>query len=294
MPLNLRIVEPAGRIPPDNTDVLIRNIDSLEKHGHTVEYTKLPPDEVFDFHAGPAADRAHALTAALRDDSLDAVICARGGYGASDILDLVAWESFREVRPKTLVGYSDISCLHSALIQAVGWKAIHGPMPGVAGWESLQQPDVASLLRLLENPLGTQQFSLEPLSTNLREDIEGQLFGGCFSVLTNLLGTRFLQRFSTPTILFFEDISEPPGRWTRYLHQWKRTGQLENVVGVIWAEMTEIHGNMKPNMLKRALADRLDIPCFSLDNIGHCQPNWPIRIGTKAVIQRDRLLVGVD
>lgn len=241
------------------------------------------------------------LTTALLENESTVVMCARGGYGASDLLPLLPWDRLRKAaaRPKILVGFSDTSALHSALWHKLGWRGIHGPMPATSLWPegAIEKPgscaDVTRLLEILSGATTGAGINLESFSHAGAGPVEcrGWLFGGCFSVLTNLIGTPYLPASFDGAILFFEDIGEHPARLARFLNQWQQAGLLKGVRGVVWGSLTQLGANIQDNadFVYRELARRLgEVPCWRSRDFGHVAPNWPLGIGADAHIQHTK------
>ena len=108
----------------------------------------------YGYLSGTDAARAEGLRRMFRDDRVDAVVCMRGGYGVTRMLDQVDFDVIR-ANPKLLLGYSDITALHTAIHERVGMTTIHGPMPD-HGWMELDDFTRESLQRALTStePLG--------------------------------------------------------------------------------------------------------------------------------------------
>jgi muramoyltetrapeptide carboxypeptidase len=240
------------------------------------------------------------LTTALLENESTVVLCARGGYGASDLLPILPWERLRKdaAQPKILVGFSDTSALHSAIWCQLGWRGIHGPMPATSLWpegaieKRDASADVTQLLEIISGTANGASINLESLNHAVKAgptECRGWLFGGCFSVLTNLIGTPYLPAKLEGAILFFEDIGEHPARIVRFFNQWQQSGLLKGVRGVVWGSLTQLGQNLQDNseFVYRELARRLgNVPCWRSNDFGHISPNWPLGIGSDAYIQQ--------
>ena len=135
------------------------------------------------------------------------------------------------------------------------------------------------------------QIDLEPLQRDHDETLSGPLFGGCFSVLTNLIGTPWFPSLKGH-LLFLEDISEPPGRLLRSFSQWLQSGVLEGVKGIILGSFKGcIDGQrgISERDLKNLLADRSPTAAFSTEAFGHQPLNTPIPIGIRGTIKGQKL-----
>ena len=246
------------------------------------------------------------LPAKLREfeNESSVVLCARGGYGASDVLPLLPWDQLRKnaATPKLLIGFSDTSALHSALWRQLGWVGLHGPMPATTLWpegaiENRQiSPDIGHLLELVSGQALGGGITLQGVAPHpggqgapTSRVLEGWLFGGCFSVLTNLIGTPYLPESFEGAILFFEDIGEHPARLARFVNQWEQAGLLRGVRAIVWGSLTQLGQNIPdcaPCVYSELTRRVGGIPTFHSSEFGHVAPNWPLGIGTRARIAR--------
>jgi muramoyltetrapeptide carboxypeptidase len=164
------------------------------------------------FTAGTVDRRVQELHDLFADDAVAGVICARGGAGASSLLARLDQEVFR-AHPKVFVGYSDATALH-LFLQRLGLVTFHGPM--VARELADGSFDRASLFIALTGegaPYASAPDDLLALRPGLAE---GRLRGGCLSLLAAACGTPWqLRAGGEPTILFMEDVDEPPYRIDR-------------------------------------------------------------------------------
>ncbi len=121
------VVAPSGPVPEDR---LAAGLDVLRGWGLDLVTAPHVLDRrgALDYLAGADTDRAADLQNAWCDPAVDAVICARGGYGAQRMVDALDWEAMRAAGPKVLVGFSDITALHEAFAVRLGLVTLHGPM----------------------------------------------------------------------------------------------------------------------------------------------------------------------
>jgi muramoyltetrapeptide carboxypeptidase len=222
----------------------------------------------------------------LNTPDAQVVFAGRGGYGASDLLPLIPWEKLKGLAPRCLVGFSDITALHSAFWTKLGWSGLHGPMVGSPLWGLNSSEDIAALLSLIEHgqpPRGMLRISpCARAATDSRKALKGWLFGGCFSVLTNLIGTPYLPASLAGAILLFEDTGENCGRLLRYWNQWLQSGLLQGVEGVVWGRFTQLEGTVSEGETRAELSRRSPLPCWTSEDFGHCSPNFPFLIGATA------------
>lgn len=284
MQSNIRIIRPASR---EREDLLPDKIIELKDHGFKVLYDDRPETQ-WPYIASSKENRAQDLLKALTEKDSDIILCARGGYGASDLLPLIPWDDLKDTPEKLLIGFSDISAIHSALYTKLGWRSLHGPMPATSLWDH-KKPDIKALLNILSQKPETIELSLTPLTQY--NDLSGILFGGCFSVLTNLIGTPYFPKSLDGHILFLEDVGEHPARIMRYLNQWIQSGALRGVRGIVLGHFRNLGEGIEDDsiMLLEEFAKRAQLPTWSTKGFGHLSPNMPLMIGKEAQINNDVL-----
>jgi muramoyltetrapeptide carboxypeptidase len=235
------------------------------------------------YAAGTVDARTRDLCAFWEDDSVAGLFCARGGAGAGWLAAGLDADAFA-ARPKALVGYSDLTYLHS-LLNARGLVTFHGPM--VASDFALGRYDEASLRAALsgEPPYEVGPGGMRPLRAG---SAEGRLQGGCISILAAAAGTPFAMRPDPGgTILFLEDVKERPFRLDRALLQLRASGALEGVRGVVFGDMLECQpmeadGYALEDVLLGAL-EGLEVPVAIGLSSGHTEnPNVTLPLGARA------------
>lgn len=291
--LTIKIIRPASR---ESSDLLPPQIAFLKDNGFQVRYEDTPPDLRWTYSAGSAASRADILTRTVLDPDCDVILAARGGYGASDLLPLLPWQDFRRIKPKLLVGFSDISALHAAFYTKIGWRGVHGPMPATTLWRKGGDEDVRALLEIMRAfTNGAAQkgnLAVSPVGSNEPEkEVRGKLFGGCFTVLSNLIGTPFMPNSLKGHIFFFEDTDENPARLMRALNQWLQSGLIESASAVVIGHLKNL-GEKIPDCadyVYEEFSRRVKLPVFRTSQFGHTAPNFPLMIGADAEIQHNIL-----
>ena len=294
----LRIIRPSSR---EATDLLSERLVTLRQLGFIVLYEDLPKDPNWAYTAATAADRCLALTTALAEVDSDVIVCARGGYGASDLLPLLPWDTLKNQRPKMIVGFSDVSALHGAFYARLGWPGLHGPMPATVLWgkDDVTSDTQALLLNLrqwVDGKSMTGSLPISPVAHAPHGPIQGRLFGGCFTVLTNLIGTPFFPGSLADHILFLEDTDEHPGRLTRAFNQWLQAGLLTGVRALVIGHLRNLGPNIPDSaaFMLAQFASRSNLPVFHSPNFGHTSPNFPLAIGANASIHAGRLSWHLD
>ncbi len=192
--------------------------------------------------AGTDAQRCEDFQNALDDPKISAIWCARGGYGSARILDELDWKHFKQ-HPKWIIGYSDITALHSA-VHNLGFQSIHGMM-----CTSLQDDPntIEKTISTFKNALfGTALHYTLPKSTyNIAGTAEGVLIGGNLTILQTMLGSN-TSLDTTNSILFIEEIGEYKYHIDRMLRSLKRAGYFKHCKGLIIGDMTKIKKNTTP------------------------------------------------
>ena len=286
----IHVLEPSG---PPESDVLDRNLRAIRQQGFEVDYTPCSADAKTRLEIQGIEIRLGALQSAL-DSNSRYLLSARGGYGASELLSRLDWDALTKEVPRVLIGFSDVSALQSALYARLKWPSLHAPMPGSSLWQGGE--DVRALLDLLRSDRPwTGSIDVAPVSRTPELKCQGRLFGGCLSVLSNLVGTPNLPSDLSGHILFFEDTGESAPRLLRYWRQWLDSGLLKGVSAVVFGRFTEM-GSMTEadTWAVTELAARTPCPVFSSRDFGHVTPNLPLAIGAQAEIRHDRLLWNLD
>jgi len=271
----IAIIPPAKAIEPHFIQDAVKLLESWELN------VVLSDNINSKFHqfAGSDLDRSRAFQKILDSSEIKCILCARGGYGTTRIIEDLNFEKFLE-SPKWIVGYSDITALLLHL-NRMGISGIHGPMP-INFHESGAEESLNRLRHLLFNGYLTPIHFLGT-PNNRQGFASGRLIGGNLSMLVNCMGTS--DDFSTDgRILFLEDIDEYLYRIDRMLVQLKRSGKLQNLSGLIIGQFTNLQDNDEPfgsgveEMILR-LTSGYDFPlCFNAP-VGHEMPNFPLPVG---------------
>lgn len=205
-----------------------------------MEYKVVFDETIFDrdlYFAGSSERRVRELESMFARADVDAIVCARGGYGANYLLPLLDVNRIVS-HPKILVGYSDITSLMTYLYDAVGLVTFHGPMVAkdFAKQDGIE-PD--SWAAALTGSHPNFNFAADSATQALVEgSAEGVLYGGCLSMLAASLGTPY-EIHTDGTILFIEDVATKPYQIDRMLMQLKMAGKLSGVRGIIFGEMLD-------------------------------------------------------
>ena len=236
--------------------------------------------------AGDDRRRAGELMELVRDPTVDAILCARGGYGCDRILDALDADAVRAAR-KPLIGYSDITALLLWQRRCAGLVGFHGPM-----LEHGADLDAGALTAMLAELTGTAERPML-LSGRAGEGgvAEGPLVGGNLVLVTASLGTRW-EIDTRRAILLIEEVGEQPYRIDRMLQQLRGAGKLGELAGIGVGDVSTCVDPSCPSPTAedviREVVRPLGVPLVTGLPIGHVKSNrtWPL--GVRAAIDADR------
>jgi len=230
--------------------------------------------------AGTDDERCEDFQNAMDDPTISAIWCARGGYGAVRILDKLDFTKFK-TQPKWLIGYSDITALHS-LFHNQGFETIHAMMcvSLTKDLEGLEQT-VATFKSAIFGE--TLTYTLAGTNYNRIGTASGELVGGNLTMLHTMLGSE-TSIDTSGKILFIEEIGEYKYHIDRMLQSLKRAGYFDNCAGVIVGDMTKLRKNTTlwgtsiEQLILDALAD-YDFPIAFNMPAGHEDDNRAMFLG---------------
>ncbi len=235
--------------------------------------------------AGSDQLRADNLQAFIDDPNIDAILCARGGYGTMRIIDQIDFSKFIQ-NPKWICGFSDVTVLHQHL-QNLGIASIHSSMP------SLFPNNVEHItLKSLENALKGNDliYRVKISSDNLRmKNIDAEIVGGNLSLVYALQGSA--SDINTDgKILFIEDLDEYFYHIDRMMCSLDRAGKLKNLAALVVGGMTDMKDNSIPFGMNvpeiiHHYTQKYNYPVFFDFPAGHWENNFAIRLGTSAKIE---------
>lgn len=252
-------------------------IKTLESWGLQVVYG----DNLFledNQFAGNDQQRAADLQWMLNNPNIQAVICARGGYGTSRIIDSLDFSILKQ-EPKWIIGFSDVTVLLSQLFNE-GICSIHGTMPIFFNKEE-QEKSTHSLKQLLFGE--TNSITYKSNTNNISGKAKGRLIGGNLSILNHLLGSSSDIDFKGK-ILFLEDLDEYLYHIDRMVVQLKRANKLQELAGIIVGQMSDMNDNAIPfgknaYEIIQEHCSPLGIPiCYNFP-VGHTGVNMALPVG---------------
>lgn len=238
--------------------------------------------------AGTDDVRASALARAMTDRGVDAIVCARGGYGAMRLLDRLPWDAFA-ARPKRLVGFSDVTALHVAAASR-GIPTVHGPnVTGLGRWPSPSER--LALIAALEGLSPVPWTGLEPLHDPALGAARGIVVGGNLALVEAMAAAG---RLAIPpgAILVLEDVTERPYRIDRMLTALALGGHLARAGAIVFGDFTRCDAGPDGVGVLDVLRERtasLGVPVVHRAPFGHGARNHAFWLGVEATLAGGRL-----
>lgn len=290
MPAALKAGDTIAIVSPSSTPdslTVAKGCETLREWGYT---PVVGPHALSSWHgfAGTADERAADMLWALRDSTIKAILCSRGGDGAVQVLQRIPLQEFRD-HPKWLLGFSDATALHSAEVSA-GVMSIHCSMCDGISMRGERDAVNDILQRLLQGEL--PEYVVPAHLMDQQGEAEGILVGGNLSVFCGLAGSAydFLNRADEGLILFFEDTGEGMSKVDRMLHLLEIRGILPQLKGVIVGHFSKYKSPENDfadmyHMLHEYL-QHYDIPvCYDFPVGHHSGLNYPMVEGSRVLLK---------
>ena len=235
------------------------------------------------FLAGSDEERLEDLHWAFEDESIDAILCARGGYGAIRLLDKIDYNLVRR-RAKIFCGYSDVTALSLMFLKKSGLVSYSSPMfQSDFSAEKVSELSEKSFFKVLSG----EKEVYAPTTVIKNGSAEGILWGGNLSTVVSLCGTDFIpdEKF----IFFAEDVAEPVYKIDKMFRQLARIEKFrKNIAGIALGEFTDIGGDGK--FLTETfgeIADLLNVPTLAGFKFSHAKDKQTVPVGVSAVLDKD-------
>lgn len=246
------------------------------------------------YFAGSDAHRLADLVAAAADDSIDGIWCIRGGYGAMRLLDGIDYDVWRW-KPKTLIGYSDVTALHSAIGARADLVTYHGPTARATLTDLTRESFIAAVKSGVSPYVVTHRDSVTLRSGCAR----GRLAGGNLALVASLVGTPYAVDLDG-AILVLEDVNEAVYRIDRMLAQLALSGALARCAGIVFGQFTEIppdtdaERSLPLERILQEVADRYHLPSIANAPFGHVDDQFTLPLGASAVLDADQRTLIVE
>lgn len=274
------ITAPARKILPADLDAAAR---ILKNWGLQPVFSRFINSASHSYLAGTDSERLADLQSMIDDREIKAIICARGGYGSTRIIDNLNIIALRE-NPKWLIGFSDITALH-LLLEKNEIASIHGTMPILfSGLDAA--PSVNSLRSVLFESSCNIHWPASQFNREGRACAE--TVGGNLSLLADSLGTK-TEISTAGKILILEEIDEYLYKVDRMMTQLRRAGKLSELKGLIIGHMTDIKDTTLPfgqsveEIILNAVKDSSCPVAFRFPS-GHEDPNLAWIHGGTAIL----------
>jgi len=271
------IVCPAGYTNPDKIQTCI---NTLQEWGYSVKIGKTVGGNSSNYFSGTDEERLDDLQQMLDDDTVHAILCARGGYGTGRIVEQISFKKFKQ-HPKWIIGYSDITVLHSHIYSNYNISTLHAPMASAFNDEGYKNEFVLSLKNVLEGK--KIKYEIPVHEFNKKGEAVGELVGGNLSLIAHLTGSSSDIK-TKGRILFLEDVGEYLYNIDRMFYQLKRSGKLEKLAGLIIGGFSELKDTERPfgktvHEIINDVIKEYDYPvCFGFP-VSHEKENYALKVG---------------
>jgi muramoyltetrapeptide carboxypeptidase len=272
------LVCPAGYMAAEKAAECIRVL--REEWGYQVKVGATVGGQSTSYFSGTDEERLIDFQLMLDDEEVKAVLCARGGYGMGRIIDKISFKKFKK-NPKWIIGYSDITVLHSHLYSNYYISSMHAPMAGAFNDAGYINRFVQSLKETMEGKKA--KYLCDPHEFNKKGEAIGELIGGNLTLLAHLIGTESDSK-TRGRILFIEDVGEYVYNIDRMLYQLKRSGKLSKLAGLVVGGFTDIKDTERPfgkttYEAIRDITEEYDYPvCFGFP-VSHEKENYALKVG---------------
>jgi muramoyltetrapeptide carboxypeptidase len=273
----IALVCPAGFM---NIEKAQTCIDTLQQWGYKVKVGVTVGSHSSNYFSGTDAERLNDLQQMLDDDEVHAILCARGGYGLTRIIDHLNFKKFKK-HPKWIIGFSDITVLHAHIYSNYGISTLHAPMAGAFNGEGYKNEFVQSLKNVFEGK--KIKYECPSHDFNKKGEAVGELIGGNLALLSHLVGTPSDLK-TKGRILFLEDVGEYLYNIDRMLRQLKRSGKLDRLAGLIIGGFSDIKDTERPfgqsaYEIIYDIVKEYDYPvCYGFP-VSHDDENYALKVG---------------
>lgn len=268
------IVCPSGFMEKSKAD---KCIETLMQWGFQVKTGKTLGNQ-YHYFSGTDKARIADFQSMLNDGEVRAILCGRGGYGLSRMMDKIDFRPLKK-NPKWIIGYSDITLLHCHLNKKVGVASLHAPMAG-----AFNDGENIYIQSLKDSLSGKKcHYKIESHPFNRFGKAEGELLGGNLTLLANAVGTPSEPNMKNK-ILFIEEVGEYIYSADRMLQQLKRAGWFKHLKGLLIGSFSEMKDTTVPfgQTIYEAINDLVAEYHFPLGfgfPVGHTSKNFALKCG---------------
>jgi muramoyltetrapeptide carboxypeptidase len=273
------IVCPSGFMSIEKSQTCIR---TLKEWGYNVKVGSTLESRSANYFSGTDQERLDDFQQMLDDDNVNAILCARGGYGFGRIIDQVDFSAFKK-KPKWIIGFSDITVLHAHLYANYKIASIHAPMAAAFNVDEHNNIYIESLRKALSGKKA--KYECTPHTFNKRGEAIAKLVGGNLTLIAHLIATP--SDFKTKgKILFLEDIGEYLYNVDRMLYQLKRSGKLDTLSGLIIGGFTDSKDTERPfgktvyEIIHDVVKEYRYPICFNFP-VSHEKENYALKVGIR-------------
>jgi muramoyltetrapeptide carboxypeptidase len=255
-------------------------IDTFESWGYKIKIGKTLGSDSQNYFSGNDEERLTDLQQMLDDDEVKAVFCARGGYGIGRIIEQINFKKFKK-DPKWIIGFSDVTILHSHIYSNYKIASLHAPMASAFNNDEYKNEFVQSLKNVLEGKKIKYDCAIHEF--NKKGEAVGELIGGNLTLLAHLTGSSSDIK-TKGKILFLEDVGEYLYNIDRMFYQLKRNGKLNKLAGLVIGGFSNMKDTERPfgKSVYEIINDVLkeyDYPvCFNFP-VSHEKENYALKIG---------------
>ena len=278
------ITSPAGYITLEEIQPAVK---LMENWGYKIKIGDTIGKKDFTF-GGTDEERLNDLQQMLDDPKIKAIMCARGGYGVLRIIDKLKWDKFK-IKPKWIIGFSDITVIHSHINRNFGIASIHSKMCNSFpdDWskaEPIQVETIESIKKALSGE--KMEYTALPNENNRVGKAEGILVGGNLKTIESLASSSSDIK-TAGKILFLEDTGEYMYSVDRMCWNLKRSGKLSQLKGLIVGgfkirkeETTEDFGKTLEQIVLEKIKNYKYPVCFDFP-VGHQKNNFALKCGVR-------------